>query len=244
MIISAPTALYDSLLPQNPEDGGDVIFTISSNDPPRSSNTLFQLLRSEELLTLPAKTITKKERRGRLGDLIFTVNVGSQNFVGSGTKSFEVGQLLDFDDVVEDTQVSTLFVPDVLELQQNTNKLNLESMGLSDDEITLLTDNAEKQLESSLGTYNTIKTDISDKEAEISSNQKLINETRKAKEAAQTVFSVSTDLTSGNIIIDKLDQKEEELLLERDMLLAQLNELRDNANEIYEEILHIREIVR
>jgi hypothetical protein len=244
MIISAPTALYDSQLPKEPDDGGDVIFTISSNDPPRSTSTLFQLLRSEELTSLPPRTISKRERRNRLGELVFTVSIGSQNFVGSGKKSFEVGQLLDFDDVVEEETVSDLLAPNVLELQQNTNKLSLESMGLTEEEADLLVSSAEDQLEEALDRYNNVKTSISNKEAEISTNQKLINETRKAKEAAQTIFTATDDSTAGNMIVDKLDQKENELLGERVLLIAQLDELNSNANEIYNEILDIREVVR
>lgn len=244
MIISAPTALYESVLPREEEDNQSVTFVISSTDPPRSEETLFQLLRSEELKQLPPKIFTRQERRENLGDIIFRVSTGSQSQVGSGTKTFEVGQILNFGDVEEPEDIADLNVPEVVELQQNTNKLDLESLGLTGEEIDSLVGGAEDKLETAVLRLNQTKTEISNTEAAIQANQKTANEAKKAKEAAQAVFAAATNPTEGNQIIEKLEIKEEELAQERAGLIEYLNTLNVLANEIYEEILEIREVVR
>lgn len=243
MIISFPTALYDAILPKE-EDSGNVTFTISSNDPPRSTETFFQLFGSEELRPLPDRIFTRAERRLNLGELIFQVATGTQSVVADGAKVFEVGQVLDFEDITEPSNVTQLEVPEVIELQQNTNLLNLESLGLTEDEASLLVSDANSKLDDSINRFNNTKTAISDKEAQIEDNQRLSNEVRKAKDAASAVFAGSTDPTAGNTIIDKLDAREQELAVERTALIEELNALNALAGEIYNEILDIREVVR
>jgi hypothetical protein len=244
VIVSAPTALYESVLPREEQDDQSVTFVISSTDPPRSEETLFQLLRSEELKSLPPRIFTRKERRLNLGNLIFRVSTGTQSQVGSGTKTFEVGQILNFGDVVEPGDISDLNVPKVVELQQNTNKLDLEGLGLTDEEVDSLVGGAEDKLEDAVQRLNQVKTSISDTEAAIQTNQKTANEAKKAREAAQAVFATVTNPTEGNEIIEKLENKEDELAQERDVLITELNVLNESANEIYEEILDLREVVR
>lgn len=244
MIISAPTALYAAVLPAEISDGTPVTWTISSQNPPRSTETLFQLLRSEQLRRLPGLVYDDKERRRALGELIFRVASGAQKTVDDGKKTFEVGQILEFTDIQPPSNIDILNVPSIVDLQQNTNVLDLSSLGLTEDQIALLTDKAEDQFKAKLTELNNIVSGIKGKQADIASNQKLVNETRKARDAAAVVFADSTDLTSGNIIIDQLNQKETSLLAERDTLIADLNLLTVQANEIYNEILDVREVIR
>ena len=240
MIISAPTALYNSVLPKTNDDPTAVSWTISSQDPPRSTQTLFQLLRSEQLRTLPPLIYTDKERRQSFGELIFRVMTAGQDDIGSGTKSFEIGQTLDFDDIQEPSDIVDLNVPDRIELQQNTNILDLTSIGLSNEQSEQLVSSATEQFKDLIINLNSTNNLINVIKADIDANQKLINETRKARDAAKIVFAGSTDQP----IVDILNSKEAQLLLERDALIGQLNQLSGDANEIYNRILDIREVVR
>jgi hypothetical protein len=243
MIIEFPTALYDSLLPKQASDSQSVTFLISSTDPPRSVKTFFQLLYSEELKVLPDKIHTDRRRRANLGEFIFNVSSSKPNELSIGNKYFETGQLLDFQDVDEFDPVVTLEVPDKLEMQQNNNLLDLESVGLSEAESDDLIDKSEDKFHESVSLLNDVNANIKNKKASIDSNQRLINETRKARDAALVVYS-DTSTGDFNEVIVKLNQKEQDLLAIRAGLIEDYNSLVGEANEIYEEMLKLREMVR
>lgn len=243
MIIEFPTALYDSLLPKKASDSQNVTFLISSTDPPRSTRTFFQLLYSEELKVLPGKVHSDRRRRANLGEFVFNVSSAKPNELAIGNKHFETGQLLDFQDVEEFDPITVLEVPDRLEMQQNNNLLDLESFGLSEAESDDLVDRSEDKFHESVSSLNSINASIKNKKASIDSNQKLINEIRKARDAALVVYS-DTSTGDFNDVIVKLNQKEQDLVAIRVDLVSEYNSLVGEANEIYEEMLKLREMVR
>lgn len=239
MIISAPTALYKSILPQSQTDLRNVTWTISSNDPPRSKSSVFTLLRTEELRPLPDKIYDAEQRRVVMGEYVFNVSFAGQTVAGSGTKTFETGQVISFTDVsVAIQQINDLNVPDTVDFQQNTNVLDLSSLGLTSDEINQLTKAATKELESMINELNVLVTTANDLKSEIRANQKMLNEAQKAKEAAIVVFGTDSE------IIDKLILKEQGLVMERDQLVTDLNKQIATANDIYQKILEVKEVVR
>lgn len=244
MIIGFPTALYTASIPQEASESGNVTFTVSSEDPPRSTETFFQLLRSEEIRGLPPRIYDEITRRLTFDQLIFTVSTGTQRKAGAGTKAYEVGQLLDFDDIQEPDDVDTLNVPDVVELQQNTNLLNYAELGLTDEQVEELLLGANQRFNEEVTNLNVTKSAIADKESDIKDNQRLLNETNKALDASRAVFAGSTDVTSGNQIIEQLEEKQQQLEDVRVVLVDELNALTAQANEIYNKILDLKEVVR
>lgn len=244
MIVSAPTALYNAVLPESPQDDTPVTWTISSQNPPRSQQTLFQLLRTEQLRRIPGPVIDDQQRRETFGELIFRVTTSNATKAGSGAKSFEIGQLLEFDDVQQPTNVATLNVPSVVELQQNLNVLDLDALGLSESEKKLFEDNAQLVFKDKLERLNDLITDVKNTRSEIAGNQKLLNETSKAIDAAEVVFEDATGSESGQQIISGLESRRKQLQDQRDTLVDDLNNLITEANEIYNEILDVREVVR
>ena len=238
MIIKFPTALYNSVLPQVSTDTQNITFLVSSTDPPRSSDSTLQLLRSQEIRPLPATIFTKEERRNNLGKLIFSINSGKQSHVGIGNKQFEVGQVLEFGDVTLE-ELDDLEVPNVVELQQNTNELDTDAFGLEADEVALLIRETTGLFNTYISQLNEMVETIKNTESEISDNQKLINEVNKAKRAAQIAF-----VDSSSDIITKLAEREEELISNRSSLIKSLNEYTAEANEIYNKIISLREMVR
>ena len=96
MIIRFPTALYDSVLPQAPEYGGNVTYTVSMEDPPRIFQTTIRLPPAVERREKTDKIIDDDTRRIHLGERIFTVSRTNKSITGSGKKQFEVGQVLTF----------------------------------------------------------------------------------------------------------------------------------------------------
>jgi len=244
MIIEFPTALYNAVLPEDANDNQNITFLISSTDPPRSEKTFFQLLYSEELKNLPSKIHNDNRRRANLGEFIFNVSFASQSNTINGAKMFESGQLLEFPDVESIDGINVLEVPDRVEVQQNNNVLDLESVGLNENESNDLIDQSETKFHKSISILNDLGMQVKDKKAAIQENQKLINETRKARDAALVVFSDTSTGVNDNEIVIKLNQKEQELISEKDDLISELNSLIDQANEIYGEVLRLREMVR
>lgn len=242
MIIDFPTALYNSVLPMAADDPGNITYTISSNDPPRATDPTAELPIAEQLRPLPDKIFTRKEFRDALGEFVFSVSEASLTDIGSGKKQFEVGQLLDFGEFADVEGLTVTEVPTPVDLQQNTNILELGDFGLTQEEINSLTDQAESKFNDLIEELNAIRTEINNNEARILENQKSINEVRKTIKAARVVLDVSTG--SSNDIIDKLIESEEELVEERDALITETNELNVLAKAKYQELLDTRELVR
>jgi hypothetical protein len=236
MIISFPTALYKSILPTE-NNPGNVTFTISSNDPPRPSITPYPLQVAEVVKPLPPKVYSPEERRVAMGDLIFSVSQGSLNLVSTGVKQFEVGQILDF--TTESLPaLNNLDVPDIIDLQQNTNRIDVAATGLTDNEIYNLELAARTQFNNLVAELNALKTGISDTQLAIQNNQRQLNENRKVRDAA--ILVTGSDPT----IIEKLDKREADLLIQRDELAALSNVLTDDANKKYNELISLRELAR
>lgn len=235
MVINFPTALYESVLPGT--GLGNVTFTISSNDPPRPTITPYPLQVGEAVKSLPLKIYSPEERRVTMGNFIFSVSQGSLNMVSIGMKQFEIGQVLDF---ITETlpQLDNLNVPDTIDLQQNTNRMDVVATGLSDEEIINLESAARKQFEMLVSDLNALKTGIANVEMLILNNQRMTNENQKIRDAAILVTG------SDSTVVEKLTKRETVLVLERDTLILLANTLTAEANQKYNELIKLRELVR
>ena len=238
MIIAYPTGLYQDAgqLPKRPEDAGDVTFVISSEVPTRSTEITLQLPVAEELRPRDGQIYDDKERRVALGELVFTLVESSRSQPGTNKKTFSIGQFLEFDD--EDIVLPDMLgVPKNVDLQHNTNLLDLEDAGLTDDEITQLQDMSvirKKELESLLVSY---RIQTSDKQVAISENQKKLNETRK-------LIAAVGQLPDSSSILTKLTARETALKTERDTLIDDINTLGVLVTETYNALLKVSELVR
>ena len=236
MIIEFPTALYLSELPLRASDVGSVTFEISSEDPPRQSQNLQQLPIAEQLRPLPDKIFSREDDRANAGDLLFSISQSARSETGSNKKQFEIGQFLDFNQESL-PEVTVTEVPTKLDLQQNTNILDLESLGLSEDDIEVITKQANETFNQTINELNSLKEQIDNTKILISENQKSINEARKASSAVELLEDV-------NSILATIQKKEQDLLQERDSLTNTVNVLNKQAKDKLEELLSIRELVR
>ncbi len=242
MIISAPTALYKSILPKSESDPSNVTFTVSSNDPPRSSQNSQIISSVEELRQLPERVVTQDDREKTYGTYVFSVAAGSQTQVGLGTKSFEVGQILEFEEEIPGT-VTPLEVPEEVDIQHNTNLLDYQMLGLTQAETNLLIKDAKNDFNKILDELNLTMTNVNNYQIKVQDNQKEINETRKAKDAAKVVLEYSGSTAAGEIY-DKLVIREAELLRQRQIIIDELNALNSTAKDLYNKTLELQEVVR
>ena len=243
MIIEFPTALYISELPDEPSDSQSVTFLISSEDPPRPTQALQQFPIAEQLKPLPDKIFTKAQNRSVVGELIFTVSQASRSDTGSSKKQFEVGQILDFE-TEEIPDLSNTEVPSVIELQQNTNILDLEDLGLTEEESNTLVAQSNTTMDELIGEINSIVEQINDNKIRITENQKSINEATKAINATTVILDTQTGGSDLPEVLQKLIDTRTDLETERDQLIADTNSLNEEVKTKYNELLSVRELVR
>jgi hypothetical protein len=235
MIIKYPTALYNTILPgQN--QSGNVTYTISNNNPPKSKSTFLQLPRSEEIRKSPSRIYTKYENRKFVGNLVFNITVPTLATEGSGIKTFEIGQFLDFSN--EDIENPDPYSLNSIELRQDTNVVNYSKYGLSKDEYNNLVKIAEKKMDDINNQINIIATNLNNNKENISSNQSDINESTKLYNNIILVLGVeSTEAKKVKFKIDHYNEYATKLLSEREILLSTLDTLRNDLS-------NVREVVR
>lgn len=239
MIIRFPTGQYQDAgqLPKNPSDTANVTFTISNDDPLRSTDVILQLPLVEEQHKRAPPTYSDQVRRTAMGELVFTVVMANRNNVGSNRRQFNIGQYLEFSDE-ETIPVSQPSIPLTVDLQHNTSQFDLTDSGLTDEEIaeiTLQSTTRKKALESQLAQ---VQAQIQSDQMAIGENQKSINEIRR------TIAAVQLILVPTDPVMIKLVTREEILVAERDVLINGLNALNDEALQIYNDLVAISSLVK
>jgi len=116
-------------------------------------------------------------------------------------------------------------------------------LGLSEEEVNEIQELANTQYNSLVIEFNLLMSNVKDVNVLIVDNQKILNETRKAKLAVQQLVDVDSS-GSTKFILDKLNLKEEQLIIQRQMLADQNNELAAEAKAIYDKIINIKEVVK
>lgn len=245
MIIKYPTGLYSTILPG--EGGsGNVTYTISTQAPPRPEVRVLQLPVAEQLRKLPDEVFTEDQRRAAVGELVFTIVKSSRSLAGSNTKQFEIGETLIFDDDIDQAEpLQIVRVPDTVEIRHDTNLLNLTSIGLSNDEIAILTKESEDKKRALERELSDTRMEIENLKVQITETQKKINETNKAVGAVREIYDIpENDESYENPIYQKLLSTKTELETTRDTLIVEHNSKGLEAEEIYKAIQRISELVR
>lgn len=178
MILRAPTGSYLSVLPKGPEDPASVIYTISNNDPPRSSADFLKIPDGIKKKLRDSRIFSKFERRLNLGDLVFTTKSSSQAKVTGGTKIFSYGQVLDFN-TAEPTTINAVPAARTITTKHNSNYVDKSSLGLAASEVETLDDEAIVAQDLILGTIETLQKRRLVVEADIINLQKSISEVKK-----------------------------------------------------------------
>jgi len=239
MIIRFPTAQYESILPQAPEYGGNVTYTVSMNNPPRVFQTTIRLPPAVERREKSDKIIDDDTRRIHLGERIFTVSKTGKSIIGSSKKQFEVGQILTFGLDV-DPEVDPMLVGD-LELRHDTNLLDLAGLGLTAEDIANVSSSAMtrlKELQAELSGYTQQR---SNAEIAINENKKTQNETQKAADAIAQL--AATD-SSFDEMLAELNAKLPILEDELDRYVGIANQAASNADITRDRILDLVQVVR
>lgn len=242
MIINFPTGLYNSVLPSG-QQAGNVTYTISSQKPPETSVRAVQLPAIEQTKPLPKPVFDVEERRIGYGELVFTITKGNRTTPGSNIKQFGIGETLEFDDV-ETTETNFVRTPDAVEIQHNTNILDLAGAGLSEEEVEEIITQSSRKLRELEKSFAKEKSELESIKTKISENQKKLNENNKALKAVRAIYGIlENDLDFENEIYQKLLSGKTDLEQERLNLINQQNDKAAEIEEIYADLLEVSRLV-
>lgn len=244
MIIRFPTGLYRTILPSE-TGSGNITYTISSQDPPARTVRSIQLPVAERLRPLPSPTFDLETRRASFGELVYTLSKANRSDPGSNTKQFEVGEALEFeDDPTVNTPVFTAAPRDV-EIQHNTNLLDLDQSGLTEDEIAEVVLESERRQRELDKQFSTQQSELQSIETNIRENQKQINEVNKAIRATRAAFNIPDEETNPtNEILVKLLNRRVELQNVREQLISDQNTKSAEVETTYRDLLRVSQLVR
>lgn len=241
MIIRFPTALYDSIIPQKPQDSGNVTFTISIEDPPRSSLLFSELPPAVSLRRRPPRSLDPETRREAVDGRLFTSLTASSSQVGSNKKIVEVGQVLEFTDVPI-TELEPMLVSNKNEFQHNTNLLELDALGISEQDIELINESANALLKSKNAELNKLVIDRRNIETSLVENRKSQNENAKALEAIRVLVESGQDTLQS--VVEDLEEQAEQFAAAENDLITEANEVAEAARSKIDEIRELIQVVR
>jgi len=233
LLIRHPTALYKPIIPQDVEVGGNVTYTISMNEPRRAIQTIVRLPTSIELRKKSDTSLTTLQRRNHVGKLAFTVSKTNSVYINSGKKQFEVGQVLEFEQNT-DYPVDPMYVGNILEVQHDTNMLDITGLDDAERVATSQLDLLNQQLSS-------VRMVRSQSEVVIRELYKQLNETRKALKAVEQLVVYDDTLSqTANVLRDKITTIESSI--QGNVAIANL--AAQDASELADKIRSIAQLVR
>jgi hypothetical protein len=232
MIITAPTGLYKSLLPKEGETG-NITYTISTQAPPRPFVNAIQLPIAERITPNPDKVHDDATRRDQFGELVYSVAQSNKNIAGSNVKAFEVGEILAFENLSPIEEITTVKAPDDIEIRHDTNVLDLESLGLTQEEIDELSSQSQSKQAQLEKDFVAKQNEVKSLKVDISETQKTINENNKALKAVRSLLGIEDNESSKTELQESLDQSIEDH-----------NAAAVEAQEIFIELTRVSELVR
>lgn len=243
MIINFPTGLYKSVLPSKPADRGNITYTISNNDPPKSG-VLFPKI-PVGIQTKPRiPKISAMVLRDAVGSLVFSISKATKSLTSDNIRQFEVGQVLDFDDS-DIKEILPMLVSEKTEVRHDITAINYDKIGITVDEQQSITDLSYSIHQLLIEKLNTMKRQRADAEETISASQKLINETTRTIDAL-TVIDDNSTVTSTEVshLIDKLRLKQDSEIVIRDAAVENANTYANQAETIVNELRRIATVVK
>jgi hypothetical protein len=240
MIIKFPTGLYRDVLPINPQDSGNITFTISNTSPPRT-NLLFP--------KIPAGLIVRSENRPVndlinnrkfLGDLIFSVSSTKRQIAGNNSRQFEIGQVLDFSNQ-ETKSVEPMVVNPITEIQHNTNIFDYETLGITEAEQAIIATESLLRYDSLSTELNDLKRKRADTEVVINTQQKVINETNRTINGLAIVAETSDDVKA---LVVKLTKKRDAAYAIRDQAITDANTYAIQSEDILNQLRAVAVVVK
>ena len=239
MILRSPTGAFARVLPKSDADPTPVTYTISNQDPPP---VVVSFITKAPAGVISGNPPVEVYNRLDFGQLIFTVINGNESVAGSNRRSFESGEIIEFNDDTQSVE-SSLPTQEIV-VQHNNNVLDLQDLGLTDEEIAAVGEQSTIKLNEIKLEISALQSDISNIRIQIRENQKAINESRKAIKAVAAVYDIGADGTNGNDIYDKLQSKLTQLEVERTTLNESLAIAQSQLQSTHNDLINISQLVK
>lgn len=239
MIIKYPTGFYYDILPIEPQDSGNITFTISNNTPPRT-NLVFPKISAGVVERGQGRkpSVSYLDNRKYLGDLIFSISSSRRRVTGNNSRQFEIGQVLEFsnDDTVA---IDPMLVNPVTEIQHNTNVFDYDKLGVTEEEQALIAQESLRAHSELTNQLNGLKQYRADAEAEINNQQKVVNEANRAITAMEAIKSA--DMLP---LITKLTAKRDEAAAARDETIDLANDYAAQADDVLAQLRAVAVVLK
>lgn len=244
MIINYPTGLYSNVLPQKPSDGGNVTYTISNSVPPRTNLLFPKVPRGIVDRQRAPDSIDPSVRREFQGELVFSVSSADQSVAGSSSRTYEIGQILEFGEE-ELISAEPMFVGPKSESRHNTNVFDYQDLGLSQEDIDVLNESAARTKAEIADKLNAAKEARKNAEAEASRYQKIINDANRNINAMQ-IIADNSDETDPQVsqLLDKFITKRDEAAEKRDEAVSDANAAAAEASDLQDQLNSISVVVK
>jgi hypothetical protein len=236
--------LYSNVLPQEPQDGGNVTFTISNSPPPRT-NLIFP--------KIPPGIVDRKKtprgpdilrRREVIGDLAFVISSSKRAVEGSNDKTFETGQVLEFSDGPL-RSLDPMLVSSKTETQHDVTRINYEPLDVNEDDQQLINDASLATHKSLSDDLNAVRQQRKDAETIVTANQKVINDSNRTINALQVIQDQSPETASDvDELIAKLEAKKDEAFITRDAATEAANTLAAEATRIQDKLRTVSTVLK
>ena len=190
MILNHPTGSYIDILPDDPEDSTSIVYTVSSNDPPRSSLDALQVPTGITNKPRNPRTNTDEMRRESVGALALVSKKDRAGLTGSGNQLFYVGQVLAF------TTSTTTAIEDInsdVDVPHDRHYIDAASVGLTDTELDMISVDATEAQSIVLAELETLQKRKNNLNVELVNQQKIINEADRVISGLDTILSQGTD---------------------------------------------------
>lgn len=244
LIINFPTGLYKTILPQSPEDRGNITYTISNNTPPRT-NLLFAKInsgvanRKRDQEELDLFTIRQNN-----GSLIFSVASSIRSTEGNNARVYEIGQVLEFSDAPIQT-ITPMYVSKVSETRHDTNQFDYSLLGLTPEEVEIINRESVIMHNTITDKLNIARQARANAEVEIVNQQKIINDTTRNIDALKIIVDNSTDADMQvEMLIQKFISRRNEAFIARDAAKVSADEYASEAAALQDQLRALATVVK
>lgn len=243
MIIRYPTAYYADIIPKRPADSGNITYTISNEEPPRS-DLLFQKIplgiENKQREQLPIDPVV---RRNTFGQLLYSVSRSSAIAEGNNSQQYNIGQVIEFQPVNQ-VAVDIMLVGGKTETRHDVNIVDYDRIGISEDELLVMSRASLKTQQKLVDELNRIKRLRGDAEQTINVQQKLINDINRTIKSLEITMSQIGQDDDMQMILDKLRLNLEKAITSRDKAVSDANEYASDANVILEKLRSVEVLVK
>lgn len=239
MLIKYPTGLYGGVLPKSPGDGGNVTFTISG-PPPRAGLLFPKLPPGVSSRRRQPSAITREQRREHMDALVYSTSRSSRAALGTSSKQWEIGQVLDFGDPEDRAPTADLLLTGVGgETQHDVGLLDYARAGLGAVEAAEAVAKSEVAYRAKRARLAAVREEHLGLQVGIAEDQKTINETAKIVAA---LVAIGDPGMSGTV--ELLEARKAALLRKRGGDVNRANELVREAASLNSDLLALAKMVR